>query len=365
MRTSRQVANALGIGAPSEPLDVTIVLPAYNEESTVEGTFEELSAVMRPTGLTFELLYVDDGSTDGTWTAIRRLCEREDCVHALRHRANSGKASALATGFAHARGDIVALCDVDLQYDPNDVVRVINKVREGYDAVTANKVVRRDPLSKRLPSKFFNYFLRETTGIRLHDMNAGLKAFRREAAQELIRYGYGGLHRFFMVVVAKKGFSVAEVAVESRPRVNGHSKYGAERYLRGAMDFLTVFFLSGYMERPLNLFGGMAVLFGMLGTVVMVSSFALALLKHPALAGPLMGVGALMLITGTQLLVVGLIAEMINNLEHGTLTKGKIAEVIGVDRRIGKALDECTVVVERRRDVLPHVVEGDVEQEPA
>ena len=266
VRATQRLAGALGLGDPQipmDPIDVTVVLPAYNEAESIRGSYEEINAVMKVTGLDYEFMFVADGSPDGTWAAIQELANRDKRVRAIRHRTNAGKANALANGFTYSRGNIVATCDADLQYDPRDVLRLIEKVLEGFDAVSAYKVIRRDPLSRRLPSKFFNFFLRTTTGVQLHDMNAGLKAYRRDAALELVRYGYGELHRFFMVILAKNGYSVSEVPVESLPRTSGHSKYGAERYLRGAMDFMTVFFISGYMERPLHFFG----LFGMSGSV--------------------------------------------------------------------------------------------------
>lgn len=333
--------------APRDPVDVTVVLPAYNEEDTVAGTHEQLTGVMDPTGLSYELLFVDDGSSDGTWCAIVDLAERDDRVRAIRHRFNRGKAAALATGFMFARGNIVALCDADLQYDPIDLVRVIDKVREGYDAVTANKVLRRDPLSKRLPSKFFNLVLRESMGIQLHDMNAGLKAMRADASHELIRYGYGGMHRFFMVILAKKGYTVAEVPVESLPRKTGKSKYGAERYMRGATDFVTVAFLSGYMERPLNLFGTIAVGLGGVGTLLFLAAliFPGRAAGGGVLTNPLLGIGALAIVSSMQLLVIGLVAEMVNNLEHGPVLRGEVSDVIRVNRRTERG---PRPIVERR-----------------
>lgn len=319
-------------GAEQEQsIDVTIVLPAYNEEATIAGSLEEISATMDPAGLNYEFLFVDDGSTDGTWAEIQRLASTRDNVRALRHRGNAGKASALANGFAYARGDVVALVDADLQYEPEDVLRVIDKVYEGFDAVSARKVVRRDPLERRLASKVFNGFLRRATGVQLHDMNAGLKAFRFEASQELVRYGYGELHRFFMVVLALKGFTVAEVPVESRPRTTGKSKYGLERYLRGGLDFLTVFFLSSYLERPLHLFGGLGLSICGVGTIGFIGGMVGRLAG--AFEGTLVfAVSSVAVLSGITLFGIGLLAEMLNNLEHGPRPTARLSEALGVDR---------------------------------
>jgi dolichol-phosphate mannosyltransferase len=331
---SGQLAVRTTIDERADPIDVTIVLPAYNEQDTINGTIDEISATMDPTGLDYEFLFVDDGSTDETWVVIQEAAARNSRVHALRHRGNEGKASALANGFAFARGNVVALCDADLQYEPEDVLRVIDKVYEGYDAVTANKIVRRDSLERRLPSKFFNFFVRKMTGVRLHDMNAGLKAFRYDAAQELIRFGYGELHRFFMVILALKGYSVAEIPVESRPRPTGKSKYGFERYMRGGLDFLTVFFLSGYLERPLHLFGGWGLALGAIGALGIVASIVAALATgNHEVSTPILESAELFIVLGVQLFAIGMLAEMVNNLEHGPRPTAEVAAVIGVERR--------------------------------
>ena len=334
---------------PENARDVTIVLPAFNEEATICGSYEQISAVMDRTDLTYEILFVDDGSSDGTWQVIKEICHKDPGVHGVRHRGNFGKASALANGFTYARGCIIVTCDADLQYDANDIVRLIDKVREGFDAVSANKVVRRDPLSRRLPSKFFNLFVRDTTGVQLHDMNAGLKAFRRDAAHGLVRYGYGELHRFFLVILAKKGYCVGEVSVESCPRVSGRSKYGLERYMRGALDFLTVFFLSGYVDRPLHFFGGIALAMCGIGTAIMAYTAVAAIaLAGRVPTGGLLELAALLILSGTQLFVVGLVAEMVTNLDRAPSSRTEVSAVIGVERRT-RPDARVDAVCERRR----------------
>ena len=312
---------------------ITVVLPAYNEAGNIESCCWQISEVLGQMGLDYEFIYVDDGSTDSTWEEICALSEHDKHVHGLRHRGRSGKAAALATGYMYSRGTIVVTCDADLQYDPNDVRRLIDRLLQGYDMVSAYKVCRQDPISKRWPSRFFNFFVRKMTGVQLHDMNAGLKAYRQDAAHELIPYGYGELHRFFAVILAKKGYSVTEVEVEARPRTNGHSKYGAERFLRGAMDFLTVFFLSGYVDRPLHLLGGLGITMGGIGAALFAWVAALNLLGRGGGSGTLL-LAVLLMLMGTQMLVIGLIAEMINNLERGPGSSARISEVIAVDRRV-------------------------------
>jgi glycosyltransferase involved in cell wall biosynthesis len=356
--SDRSIDMAMGLGAPDDPIDVSIILPAYNEEDSVEGVYEQVVNTMEGSGYTFEILFVDDGSTDATWSKIAKLGAQDDRVRALRHRRNFGKASALANGFQYARGEIMVTSDADMQYDPNDILRLIRKLEEGYDVVSAYKVIRRDPLSKRIPSRFFNFFVRSATGVQLHDMNAGLKAFNYQAAEDLIRFGYGELHRFFIVLSARRGYRVAEVPVESLYRTNGSSKYGVERYLRGALDFVTVFFLSGYAERPLHLLGGAGVTLGLAGTSVFGYLGISSLVTHQSMAGrPSLVIASLLVLTGVQLLVVGLIAEMINNLERSNVGRSKIAQVLRVDRRSSLVLAPG-VQVERRHGVRGQVPGG-------
>ncbi len=345
----RDLDLAMGLDTAQEPVDVTVVVPAYNEADSVEGLYHQVSRVLDREEVSYEILFVDDGSTDGTWQELVKLAEKDRRVCALRHRRNFGKASALANGFTYARGDIMVTTDADMQYDPNDIVRLIEKVREGYDVVSAYKVVRRDPLSRRLASKFFNFFVRTTTGVKLHDFNAGLKAYHYDAAEDLVRFGYGELHRFFILLAARRGFRVAEVPVESCPRPNGRSKYGLERYMRGALDYLTVFFLAGYGERPLHLLGSTGTYLILAGTAMLGWLGWLAFVAHQSISDrPLMAVALLFELSGIQLVVVGLLAEMINNVERGSANRFKIAQVMRIDRRTSIVLSPG-VQVERRR----------------
>ena len=364
-RDQREMDVAMGLGAPESPIDVSVILPAYNEGGTIAGVHDQVTGVLQRQAISYEIIFVDDGSTDDTWREIELLAERDPRVRALRHRRNFGKASALANGFTFARGEVVVTSDADMQYDPNDIVRLIDKINEGWDVVSAYKVVRRDPLSKRLPSKFFNFFVRNTTGVQLHDVNAGLKAYRHEAAEDMVRYGYGELHRFFIILAAKRGYSVTEVPVESQPRESGDSKYGAERYMRGAFDFMTVFFLSGYGERPLHLFGGAGILIGALGTAIFAYLAVIAFMGISIVGRPLIDVAMLLLLAGMQLVVVGLVAEMINNLERGTSSRSKISRVLRVERRTAIVLSPGVQVERRRHDTDPEYVEPLTEEESA
>jgi glycosyltransferase involved in cell wall biosynthesis len=351
-------------GDVSGPLDVSVILPAYNESDSIDGVYEQVAVVMDEQPYSYEIIFVDDGSTDGTWERIVQLAQKDLRVRGLRHRRNFGKASALANGFTYARGEIIVTSDADMQYDPKDIVRLIEKTLEGFDIVSAYKVVRRDPLSKRIPSRFFNFFVRTTTGVNLHDMNAGLKAFRHDAAQELIRYGYGELHRFFVVLAARQGFTVAEVPVESLYRTTGRSKYGMERYMRGALDYMTVFFLSGYAERPLHLLGATGVWLTVTGSALFWTLFIISITSGQVTRdSPFFGVSELLVITGVQMLVSGLIAEMINNLERPRAGRAKIAQTLRIDRRTSGPR-QFRVEVDRRADARDSGIDAGLRVHP-
>lgn len=333
---------------PVTTVGVSIVVPAYNESETIEGMCVQLTDVMMAGDEDYELLFVDDGSTDDTWEKISRLAADDPRVHAIRHRRNFGKASALANGFDYARGEIVVITDADMQYDTCDVPRLIAEIRAGWDVATAYKVLRRDPLGKRLASKVFNFFVRRATGVRFHDMNAGLKAFTREAARHLVPYSYGELHRFYVVLAVRNGFKVTEVPVESLYRTAGKSKYGLERYLRGALDFVTVLFLSGYSETPMHALGGIGLGFAGLGTFALLATTLVAgIADRPIVSGPSLVISQMLVITGALFFVTGLLAEMINNLERRATGHHRIAEVRGIERR--SLVPEADVHFERRR----------------
>lgn len=337
-------------GPGAEPaIDLTVVLPAYNEVETIDGIYAQVTQVFSACSECFEIIFIDDGSRDGTWDRIAALAAADPRVRAIRHRTNFGKASALANGFAYARGKVIVTSDADMQYDPNDILRLLAKLDEGFDVVSAYKVVRRDPLSKRIPSRFFNFFVRNTTSVQLHDINAGLKVFRRDAAEALIRYGYGELHRYFIILAARAGYSVAEVPVESLYRTSGKSKYGMERYMRGALDFLTVFFLTSYAERPSHLLGRAGVWLSVIGGVLFWVVFIPAVWSgRTSQENVLLVPAELLIVTGVQLLVAGLLAEMINNLERPRSGELKIAQVAGIERRTASAYGPG-IRVERRR----------------
>jgi len=229
----------------------------------------------------------------------------------VRLRRNFGKAAALAAGFEQATGDLVVTIDGDLQDDPSEIPRLLAKLEEGFDLVSGWKTRRRDPLSRRIPSKLFNLVAGWMSGLRLHDMNCGLKAYRGEVVRNLVLYGE--LHRFIPVLAHEQGYRVAELPVNHRPREHGRSRYGLERYLRGFLDLLTVSFMGRYRHRPLHLFGGLGLLLGGLGTAILAYLTVVKITGHAIGQRPLLTLGVLLVVVGMQFFTLGLISEMITS----------------------------------------------------
>jgi glycosyltransferase involved in cell wall biosynthesis len=290
---------------------ISVVIPIYNEERSIALLYEELQAALDPLDDEWEAVYVDDGSTDDSFGALTRLHARAGNVRVVRLRRNFGKAAALAAGFAQAHGDIVVTIDGDLQDDPAEIPRLLAKLQEGFDLVTGWKTHRRDPLSRRVPSKVFNWVAGRMSGLRLHDMNCGLKAYRDEVVRGLVLYGE--LHRFIPVLAHERGYRVAELPVNHRPREHGRSRYGLERYLRGFLDLLTVSFMGRYRHRPLHLFGGLGLVLGLVGFVVLAYLTVVKLAGHAIGQRPLLTLGVLLVVVGLQFFSLGLISEMITS----------------------------------------------------
>ena len=290
---------------------ISVVVPVHNEERSIGLLHEELQAALDPLGEEWEAVYVDDGSTDESFSALTRLHAREDNVRVVRLRRNFGKAAALAAGFAQAAGERVITIDGDLQDDPSEIPQLLAKLEEGFDVVSGWKTRRRDPLSRRLPSKLFHWVAGWMSGLRLHDMNCGLKAYRAEVVHNLVLYGE--LHRFIPVLAHEQGYRVAELPVNHRPREHGRSRYGMERYLRGFLDLLTVSFMGRYRHRPLHLFGGLGLLLGGSGVVLLVYLTVVKLTGHAIGQRPLLTLGVLLVVVGMQFFTLGLISEMITS----------------------------------------------------
>jgi glycosyltransferase involved in cell wall biosynthesis len=293
---------------------ISVVAPAFDEERSVALLFEELQAALDPLDEPWEVVFVDDGSTDGTFGALTRLHSAHDNVRVVRLRRNFGKSAALAAGFEQARGDVVVTIDADLQDDPAEIPRLLAKLEEGFDLVSGWKSRRQDPWRRRLLSRLFNRLASLVSGLSLHDVNCGLKAYRAEVVHDLRIYGE--LHRFLPVLAHERGYRVAELPVNHRPRSHGRSRYGLERYLRGFLDLLTVSLVGRYRHRPLHLFGGLGLLLGAAGTVVLAYLTVLKATGEAIGHRPLLILGVLLVVVGLQLFSVGLLGEMIRSLHE-------------------------------------------------
>ena len=297
---------------------LTVLVPVMNEVDSIRQLADELRAVLDdPTaslGLTdgWELVFIDDGSSDGSWERIDDLSLSDDRVKGVRLRRNFGKSAALAAGIVIARGEIIATMDGDLQDDPRELPGMIARLGSEADLVIGHKVERQDPLSKRLPSKLFNWVTGVITGLRLRDHNCGLKVGIRSA----FTHGplYGDMHRYFAAISHAQGFVVVEQPINHRPRMHGSSKFGLERYARGGLDLLTVLTLTRYHRRPLHLFGGLALALGLLGVAVLVYMTGVWLVTDDPIGNrPLLLLGALLVVVSLQLGSVGLLAELITH----------------------------------------------------
>ena len=294
---------------PLGPRSISVVVPVHNEERTVALLFEELQAALEPLDRPWEVLFVDDGSVDGTFAALTRLHSQHEEVRVVRLRRNFGKAAALQAGFIQARGEAVVTIDGDLQDDPAEIPRLLAKLEEGFDLVSGWKTQRQDSWRRRWLSKIFNFTASRMSGLHLHDMNCGFKAYRSEVVKGLRLYGE--LHRFIPVLAHYRGYRIAELPVNHRPRNHGRPRYGVERYLRGFFDLLSVSFLGRYGHRPLHLFGGLGLLLGLSGTGILLYLTGVKIAGEAIGKRPLLILGVLLVVVGIQLFSLGLLSEMI------------------------------------------------------
>jgi glycosyltransferase involved in cell wall biosynthesis len=291
-------------------IEVSAVLPVLDEVESLGVLHRELTEVLTRLGRPYEILFIDDGSRDGSFERIEKLAREDDRVRGVQLRRNFGKAAALAVGFREAQGDVIVTLDADLQDDPAEVPKLLNCLEDGFDLVSGWKQDRQDPRSKTWPSRLFNRVTGFLTGVRLHDFNSGFKIYRREVVQEIRLYGE--LHRFIPALAAWRGFRVAEVPVHHRPRQYGRSKFGSARLWRGFLDLLTVLFLTRYTRRPLHLFGGLGLIAWTVGFVVNAYLTGIWLTgAQPIGTRPLLAFGVLSMLVGVQFFAVGLLSELV------------------------------------------------------
>jgi glycosyltransferase involved in cell wall biosynthesis len=318
-------------------IDISVVVPVLNEEGSLRELHTKLTETLGGMGRTYELLFVDDGSTDRSYEILSELHREDPHVKVLSFRRRYGKSAALSLGFSEAGGEIIVTIDADLQDDPAEIPELIAKLEEGYDLVSGWKRDRKDPLTKTIPSKFFNAVTGAVTGLKLHDMNCGLKAYRRRVTEQI--HVYGQLHRFLPVFAQNDGFRVGEVPVRHHPRVHGKTKYGASRLLHGFLDLLTVVMVTGYTSSPLHFFGTIGVILTLVGFVINCYLTYLRL-SYGNIQGkhPLLMLGVLLMILGFQLISTGLLAELMTRRGYRGTDEYSIKARLSHDReKVGDA----------------------------
>ncbi len=310
----------------SKKVDVSIVIPVFNEEESLpelEKAIENALSV----DFSYEIIFVDDGSSDNSWGQIRALSEGASFIHGISFSHNYGKSVALQAGFEAAKGEYVVTMDSDLQDDPNEIPEMIQILRDGYDLVSGWKKERHDPISKTIPSKFFNFITRKVAGIELHDFNCGLKAYRSEVVENI--YLYGELHRYIPMLAKREGYSrITEKVVKHHPRKYGKTKFGLSRFMNGFLDLVTITFVQRYLQKPMHFFGTVGVLLLLAGGGINLYMVYVKYFMHQGIGDrPLLFLGILLMVVGVQFFSTGLIGELINknNVEN---QKPRIRETV-------------------------------------
>lgn len=311
-------------------LALSIIVPIYNEEESIRPLVQRLTEVLAagplPYRTDYELILIDDGSSDNSFAVCAELQRADARLRVIQFRRNFGKTAALHAGFSIARGERLVTIDADMQEDPGDMFKLLAQLDAGNDLVSAWRKQRNDPPSKTLPSRVFNAVVAYTTGVRLHDFNCGFKAYNHEVVADL--HLYGEQHRFIPVLAKQRGFRVTEVPVEHQRRKFGKSKFGTKRLLSGYLDFIQVLFLTTYLRRPLRLFGLIGTLFLALGIVINLYMSWLWLNHIPIGTRPLLTLGVLLLITGLQFISTGLVGEMLRSASYASGDEYTIRRII-------------------------------------
>lgn len=291
-------------------MKLSFVIPVYNEAESLELLYREIKENIVENQ--YELIFIDDGSTDESYTVLEKLAQADENVKVIKFRRNFGKSEGLNAGFKAAQGDIIFTMDADLQDDPKEIPKFLQKLSEGYDLVTGWKIKRKDPITKTWPSRIFNAVVSSSFDLKLHDYNCGFKAYKKAVIENLDIYGE--MHRYIPALAEAKGFKVAELPVHHRKREFGKTKFGSERYLRGFLDLLTVKLVTGYVRSPLYLFGRIGTTFSLLGFII---ALYLSVLKlgfgQPLYNRPLLYLSTLLIIVGIQFFSIGLLGELIVN----------------------------------------------------
>jgi len=300
-------------------MNLSVIIPVYNENESLRELADWITGIANRERLTYEIIFVDDGSNDGSWSEIQKIASENPNAKGVRFRRNYGKSAALNSGFAASSGDVVITMDADLQDSPDEIPSLYKMITaDGYDLVSGWKKKRRDPLSKKIPSRFFNWTTRQVSGIKnLHDFNCGLKAYRSDVVKSI--EVYGEMHRYIPVIAHKAGFlKIGEKTVEHYPRKYGVTKFGFERFLTGFLDLLSIIFVTRFGKKPMHLFGFLGTLFFLVGFIIAASLAygKFVHLEYRMTERPLFYFGLLAMILGTQLFVAGFLGEMISRNSH-------------------------------------------------
>jgi glycosyltransferase involved in cell wall biosynthesis len=319
---------------PEPACEVSVVIPVYDEAESLPDLYQELTAACGALGRPTEVVFVDDGSTDGSAELLDGIADDDETVTVVHLRRNFGKSAALAAGFERVRGRIVVTLDADLQDDPAMIPEFVRRIDEGADLVSGWKKHRYDPPGKTVPSRIFNAAVRLFSGIQLRDFNCGFKAYCIECIRELSVYG--SLHRFLPVLAAERGYRVEELVVNHRPRRHGASKYGARRLMAGFLDLMTVLLLTRFRTRPLHFFFIPGLALGVLGITILSYLTVLWFLGQSIGTRPLLNLGILCTIASTQFMAIGLLSELV---VRKTIQPREIFSIREVRRRDGRAKD--------------------------
>ncbi|MDO4309422.1 MAG: glycosyltransferase family 2 protein [Prevotella sp.] len=306
-------------------MDISVVIPLYNEDESLPELHAWIERVMDENGFTYEIIFVNDGSTDRSWEVIEELCRKSPCVHGIKFRRNYGKSPALYCGFEQAQGDVVITMDADLQDSPDEIPGLYRMIKdEGYDLVSGYKQKRYDPLSKTIPTKLFNATARKISGIKnLHDFNCGLKAYRKAVVKNI--EVYGEMHRYIPYLAKNAGFTrIGEKVVQHQARKYGTSKFGLNRFFNGYLDLITLWFLGGFGRKPMHVFGFLGSIMFLIG---LISAFIIGVDKLYALANgvpqrlvtdsPYFYISLTMMIIGTQLFLTGFVGDLVSRTSNG------------------------------------------------
>jgi glycosyltransferase involved in cell wall biosynthesis len=311
----------------SEKYELSVVIPLLNEQESVKPLYSSLKESLKELNRTYEIIFVDDGSIDDSFKILELLHSQDSNVKIIQFRKNFGKSAALWCGFQHAEGEIIITMDSDLQDDPKEISKLISKIEQGDDLVSGWRIKRADSISKKLFSRIFNQITALLTGMRIHDFNCGLKAYKKDVARELMIYGE--LHRFIPVLAYWKGYQVTEVQVAHHSREYGKSKYGIERLWKGFWDFITILFLTKYANSPLYLFGLIGLVLGLAGLGINIYLATIWFMGQYIGHRPLLILAVLLVILGGQFISMGLLGEMI-------ISKYKSKEQYSIRKVLGK-----------------------------